>query len=358
MNKIDYLYLAMLHSIWITHKKLHLIFSNKKNYKEFYEWLNHKILLKYWFLSNQAFLILDNKKNINIENIEKKLIEREVKIVTFFDTLYPEAFKNIPNSPFLFYLRWQINNSPKIAVVWSRKISSYWENVVKNIIPDLSNYFTIVSGWAAWCDSFAHIESINTWNKTLSIIWTWIDLDYPIKNKKLYDNIVINWWWVISIFPVWEVWNPYNFPVRNELVAWISNWVLVIEAWEKSWTLITANLALDLWKDLFVVPWEIFKKNSIWCNNLIKNWCAKLITCTQDILEEYNILSKNIKNTQIKFSDKIEEDIYNMLLLEDLSINELSKKIELDIQTVLFKIWFMEINNYVKKSSWGKYCVC
>ncbi len=361
MVKNDYLYLALLHSIWITQKKLHFIFWEKQNYKDFFDKINYNLLLKKGFLEKQISLILENKKNIKIENIQKKIDDRNVKIVTIFDENYPELLKNIPNSPFLFYLRWKIDNSPKIAVVWSRKISDYWENVIKKIIPNLSDYFTIVSGGAAWCDTLWHVECLKTWNKTLSIIWTWIDIDYPVKNKKLYDEIIEKWWWVLSIFPVWEVWKSYNFPVRNEIVAWLSNWVLVIEAWKRSWTLITANLALDLWKDLFVVPWDIFKFNSIWCNNLIKNWCAKLITESKDILEEYNILDVNDllkNNTKKTFNDEIEKEIYNKLLVEDLTINELSTKLWLDIQVILFKIGFMEINNYIKKSNWWKYMIC
>lgn len=358
MNNDEYIYLALLHSLWISHKKLHLIFWKEQNYKKFYEIINSNLLFWYGFNTKQISLILENKKILNIDNIKIKLFERHVTIITFFNKEYPELLKNISNPPFLFYLRWKIDNSPKISVVWSRKISSYWELVIKKIIPELSNYFIIVSWWAAWCDTFWHIECLNVWNKTISVIWTWIDLDYPIKNKKLYEKIIETWWWVISIFPIWEVWNSYNFPVRNEVVAWLSNWVLIIEAWEKSWTLITANLALDLWKDLFVVPWDIFKINSIWCNNLIKNWCAKLITCTNDILEEYNILTKNITSNIIKnFNDEIEQEIYNKLLIENLTIDDLSKKIWIELSVLLIKLGFLEINNYIKRWNWWKYYI-
>lgn len=351
-------YLVYLHSIWINHKKLHFIFKNNQNYKDFFDNLSYNNLRKFYNDESKIYFILDNYKKIDIQKIQNKLKQRQVKIITIFDRDYPESFRYISNSPFLFYLRWIIDKNPKISVVWSRKISTYWENVIKNFIPDISKYFTIVSWWASWCDSFAHIETLKNWRKTLSIIWTWIDIDYPVKNEKLYFDIVESWGWVISIFPIWEVWNPYNFPIRNELVAWISNWVLVIEAWEKSWTLITANLALDLWKELFAVAWDIFKANSKWCNNLIKNWYAKAVTCSSDILDEFNIFNKNNLNIERKFSDKQEEEIYNLLLLENLSIDELSKKLLLDIQTILFKIWFLEIKNYIKKWDLWKYYIC
>jgi DNA processing protein len=243
--------------------------------------------------------------------------------------------------------------------VWSRKMTSYWDILIEKIVWDISRYFIIVSWWAAWCDTKSHETVLKKWNKTLSVIGTWIDVDYPVGNKKLYDTIVSSWWGVISIFPIGEVWNPYNFPIRNEIVAWLSVWLIVIEAWSKSGTLITANLALDMWKDIFAVPWDIFKSHSAWCNNLIQNGGAKLITGSEDVLEEYIDIhwKKNIESDKIKikFADTIERDIYNILLLENIAIDELSKKIWLDIATLSFKLSIMEINQVIRKWLWWKY---
>lgn len=351
------LYLALLHKIWINHKKLHIIFENNSKYKWFYEKISSNTLYSYGFSPKQIKFILENRNKYNIADIKKKLKNREVVIVTINDNNYPDSLKQIPNKPYLFYLRWSIDNSPKFAVVGSRKISSYWEQSIKKIVWDISSYFSIVSWWAAWCDTTSHIVALENNSKTISVIWTWIDIDYPVNNEKLYDRIVDWWWAVISIFPIWEFWSPHNFPIRNEIVAWLSVWVLVIEAMKRSWTLITANLALDLWKDLFTIPWDIFKSNSEWCNNLIKKWMAKLTNCSKDILEEYNIFDSNkLKEKQkIVFSDDIEENIYNILIIDNLTINELVLKIGLDIKTISFKLSMMEINMLIKKWLWWKY---
>ncbi len=356
MNNL--LYLAWLHQSWISQKKLHLIFEAKQNYKEFFENLNFNNLRQFWIRQDLIQNILERKQKVILENIEKKLKNRNVKIITFFNKSYPEALKNIPNPPFLFYLRWKIDNSPKFSIVWARKISSYGIKVMEKIVPEISSYFTIVSWWAAWTDSFAHKISLKNNKKTISIIWTWIDFDYPIENKKLYDEIVKFDWAVISIFPVWEVWNPYNFPIRNEIVAWISVWTLVIEAQKKSGSLITANLALDLWKDLFAIVWDVFKTNSIWCNNLVKNWMAKMVTNSIDILEEYNISTKN-KNLEekkeISFDNEVDKKIYNLLLLEWLNSDELIEKLNIDISALSFRLSMMEINWIIKKTMWWKF---
>ena len=178
-------YLALLHKIWLSHKKLHFIFKDNCNFSDFYNSISSDLLKKYCFTPKQIDLILNNKIKYNIAMIEKTLKSREVKVITFFDINYPEILKNIPNPPFLFYLRWKIDSSPKIAVVWSRNITNYWKDIISDIVWPLSSYFTIVSWGAAWCDSFSHKIALNNENTTISVIWTWIDVDYPINNKKL-----------------------------------------------------------------------------------------------------------------------------------------------------------------------------
>lgn len=351
------IYLALLHTLWLSHRKLHEIFAEKQNYKEFYSKISSDFLLKYKLSEKLINTLLERKKKYNIDFIKNNISKRGVKIITVFDDNYPEELLHISQTPFVLYLRWKLDNSQKFSVVWTRKISSYWKKIIENIVPDISKYFVIVSGWAAWCDTIAHKVTIQSWNKTLSIIGTGIDQDYPTWNKVLYDKIVETWGWVLSIFPIGEVWNPYNFPIRNELVAWLSLWTLVVEAQAKSWTIITSNQCLDLWKDLFAVPWDIYLSNSTWCNELIKKGSAKLTTTSIDILEEYNIWNKNNiyqnNSVDIKFNDDIEKSIYNLLLTEKYNINEISKNIWIDVRTLAFKLSMLEIAWTIKKTlSW------
>ncbi len=361
----DIYYLALLHSLWITHKKLHLIFGEGQweeewCYEQFYEKLSIEYLRKYSMTQKDAEKIITRKQKITLQNIVWPLEKRDVSIISIYDENYPEELKNISQIPYVLYLRGTIWTEPKIAVVWARKITSYWSRVIEHIIPEVSKYFTIVSGGAFWCDTTAHNETLAAWNSTISVIWTAIDEDYPTGNKRMYDTIVEKWWAVVSIFPVGVPGNAYNFPIRNEIVAGLSVWILVVEAQERSWSLITAKLSLDLGKDLFAIPWEIFKSNSIWCNNLIKNWEAKSVTRALDILEEYNFSTQwwtdNIQEKKtVEFSDEIEKQIYNYLLLEGFTIDELTKKMKLDISTLSLKLSMLELQWHIKKSLWWKF---
>ncbi len=361
-NKI---YLAILHSLWIGHKKFHNIFKNnlfeiKKNYKLFFNELNYEKLSIFGFSDSEKNNIIKRKSNIKIEFIKNKLEERNVTIIICDESNFPESLKNISNSPYFIYVRWNIPKWPKLAVVGSRNITNYWKTVIQKIIPDISKYFVIVSGGAYGVDTSAHIETLNCWNKTISIIGTSICEDYPTGNKQMYDKIVKNNWAIISIFPIGIPGNAYNFPIRNEIVAGLSSWIVVVEAKEKSGSLITSKLALDLWKDLFAVPGEIFKSNSTGCNNLIKNGEAKLISSPLDILEEYNFSFDNKnkyseKKEKPQFDDELEEKIYNALLLEWFTIDELVKDFWLDISTLSFKLSMLEIRGIIKKTLWWKF---
>ena len=352
----DLIYLVWLHSLWISQRKLSNIFEKKDNYKDFYEKLS-SANLKPFCSEKEITTILSRKDKINLEKITAILKERNVELITIKNDEYPNLLKQISNPPYLLYVRWKIDNSPKIVIIWSRNMTSYGKKVIEKIVPGLSKYFTIVSWWAMWCDSEGHIQTlVNNW-KTIAVIWTWIDLDYPSSNKKLFDEIVEKNWWIISIFPIWEVGNSYNFPIRNEIVSWISSGVIVIESSEKSWTLITANLALEQWKDVFAVPWDIYKSNSIWCNNLIKNGNAKMVTTTEDILEEYNIITNkpSKKNNTILFWNDIEKIIYDILLLESLDTDELIQKTNLSLSNISINLSMLEIKWILKKAINWKY---
>lgn len=349
-------FLVYLHSIWITQKKLLNIFEEKENYEEVFNdiksWKFEKYNLKEIEKIKELLNILDTKKIDNILN------ELNIKIVTIKDKNYPNNLKNISNPPYFLYVRWELwENEEYISIVWSRKISEYAKKVWNEIIPKLTKYFTIVSWWASWCDSLAHKLALKNGWKTIVVFWTWIDLVFPSFNDKLFEEVLKNNWVLISIFPIWTPGWIYTFPVRNEIVAWMSSGVLVLQAWEKSWTLITANLALDQWKYLFAIPWDIFNPDFIWTNLLIKNWNAKLTSSSDDILEEYNY--KIIKeDKKITFQNEVEENIFNLLKYNlSLSIDDFLEKTKYDYSEISLNISMMEISGTLKKDLFGKYSI-
>lgn len=353
--------LVYLHSIWFSQKNLSLIFEKNDNYKEFFDNLSFETLSKYKIKDEKIFELMANYKTTDYSKIDKILENEKIEIVTINDSNYPELLKNIPNSPFLLYFKWEIRNDLSLlSIVGSRKNTRYSQVVLDSIIPWLvNNNFGIVSWWAYWVDSLAHSITLkNSWY-TISVIWTWIDQIYPNSNKVLYENIVSNSWAIISIFRLGTWPEPYNFPIRNEIIAWLSRWTLITEAWDNSWTLITAQLALELNRDVFVIPWDIGKDTSIGANRLIRDWLGKLIIEYKDILSEYNITineNNKVKKETKWFSDEIEQKIFNELMKNSLDASAIADKLWLDIEVIWYKLSIMEICWHIELSkTWNYY---
>lgn len=354
-------YLVYLHTIWFSQKDLGRIFEHNNKYKEFFDKLSFESLSKIKLKDEKIFEIMENYKKTDYKEIDEKLKKLKVKIVNIKDEKYPELLKNIPNPPFFLYIRWEItNNIELISIVWSRKNSPYSKVVLDKIIPDLiDNWFWIVSGWASGVDSLAHNTALNYSWITYSIIGTWIDECYPSSNRALYEKIISNSWAIISIFKLWTPPEAYNFPIRNEIIAWLSKGTLIVEAWEKSWTLITAKLALELNRDVFIIPWDINKESSIWSNKLIRDWLGKLVISSEDILNEYNIDCNNEKISKINtiFEDSIEQAIFDLLSVDSFDSSTISYKLWIDSEVIWYKLSIMEINWIIILSNTGQYSI-
>jgi len=352
MNK----YIAYLHSIWITQKKLKEIFKENTYYKIFFENLNVNTLIKYDINEKKAIEIINNKNNFDINFIDKKIKDLDINILTIFDLDYPELLKEVINLPFVIYTRWKLNkNDVYFSVVWSRKISNYAKKAWENIIKDLLEHFIIVSGGAWWCDTLAHEICLKNNKKTVVVFGTWIDVVYPVWNGKMYEEVVQKWWCLLSIFPIWTPWSNFTFPMRNEIVAWMSKWCLVLQAWEKSGTLITANLVLENSRDLFTIPSHIYDEDFYWNNYLIKSSQAKLITDSKDILEEYNFKIIKYKK-EINLDNESQKIIFEILKYNlSLSIDEIMEKTWLSYSEVSLNISMLELKMIVKKDLFGRY---
>lgn len=349
-------YYAFLHWIWLTHRDLFEIFWEQENPKEVFENISESFLVNYIQQAQRRDKIIERYSQIKTQSIEKVLEKLNVEILLHSDIWYPQELLNIPHTPFLLYVRWSIPSGKMFWVVGSRKISSYGKKCIEHIIPDISKVFSIVSGGAAGCDTQAHKTTLQQWQKTVVVIWTGIDQIYPVMNAWLFEEVILKSWAIISIFPIGEPGNPYNFPVRNEIVVWLSQGILIVEAQEKSWTMITAGLCLDLWKDLFAIPWDIFHSWSSGTNMLIKKWEAKSVTLSTDVLEEYDVFIKQSQHrTQIPLLDTVESQIYSWLCDREMSIDDIIKFVQLPTSQVGMKVSLLELKKLIKKNMNGKY---
>ncbi len=205
------------------------------------------------------------------------------------DGSYPYLLREIADPPITLYVKgaWQACfDAPCIAVVGSRRCSTYGENASEMLSRDLAaNNICIVSGLARGIDSAAHRGAIAGKGKTIAVLGTGIGQIYPKENARLVDEILTSGGAIVSQFPIDTPPLKENFPYRNRIISGLSLGVLLVEASERSGSLITARLAMEQNREVLAVPGNITSKNSFGTNYLIKSG-AKLVQQWQDVVAE------------------------------------------------------------------------
>lgn len=205
------------------------------------------------------------------------------------DGSYPYFLREIADPPITLYVKgdWQACfDAPCIAVVGSRRCSTYGENASEMLSRDLAaNGICIISGLARGIDTAAHRGAITAGGRTIAVLGTGIDNVYPKENARLVDEILDSGGAIVSQFPLETPPLKDNFPYRNRIISGLSLGVLIVEASERSGSLITARLAMEQNREVLAVPGNITSKNSFGTNYLIKSG-AKLVQQWQDVASE------------------------------------------------------------------------
>ena len=216
--------------------------------------------------------------------------ERGGEIVILDDGVYPDPLREIPDPPIVLYVlgNWlECLEAPCVGIVGSRRCSTYGRNTSEMLARDLAlRGLTIVSGFARGIDSSAHKGAVEVNGKTVAIFGTGLDRIYPRENQALMDEILETGGAVVTQFPFGTPPLRDNFPYRNRIISGLSTGLLVVEASEKSGSLITARLAAEQDRDVLAVPGNISSKTSFGTNYLIKSG-AKLVQHWQDVVSEF-----------------------------------------------------------------------
>ena len=283
----------------------------------------------------------------------EKLEKEEIRIITIKDKEYPKRLKEIYNPPGLLYIRGEFIKEDELAlaVVGTRKISSYGKQVTPEIVRDLaSSKITIVSGLALGVDALAHQSALEAKGRTIGVLGCGLDRQsiYPSSNRKLAEQIEENGA-VITEYPIGTLPLKQHFPARNRIIAGLALGTLVVEAPETSGALLTARHSLEQNRDVFAIPGSIYSKTSFGPNNLVKMG-AKLVTQAQDILDELNLnLAVQYQETKkIAPDTKEEAKLLEYLSKEPVHIDKLVEKSGLDAGTVSSVLTLMEMKGKVR----------
>ncbi|MDS0524904.1 DNA-processing protein DprA [Clostridium sp. SHJSY1] len=302
-------------------------------------------------------ILYENNINFNKMNIYNKedelkkaekiynwIIENEVGFITIEDKGYPERLKTVKAAPYgLFYKgNIQLLNSKIVAIVGSRNCTSYGIEVTKLLTKELNSYnITIISGGAKGVDSVAHNTILKDNGKTIAVLGSGIDVIYPSQNKFLFKEIEKTGLIVSEFIPGTKPLS-YNFPRRNRIISGLSELVIVVEASERSGSLITASYAIEQGRNVMAVPGSVFYKGSTGCNKLIRDG-AQVFCSIEDL---HMLLDLNSKKSN-RIISPLKEKILSIISAEPVHIDDIVNRSVID-REVLFNVLFdMQIKNEI-----------
>jgi len=273
-----------------------------------------------------------------IEQLEKSSDREDLHIMTYEDKVYPPLLREINDPPWCLFIKGNLDvlegDSFKFAVVGSRKNTHYGKLIVDMLIPPLvEKNVCIVSGLAFGIDSLAHKKALEYDGRVIGVLGCGVDIVYPKSNENLYKK-VIQKGCIISEYLPWERPRTYFFPRRNRIISGLSKGVLVVEAAKKSGSLITARCALEQNRDVFAVPGQINAFSCGGTNDLIKKG-AKLVSCAEDIFEEYPDFFYTMQNNDLQ--ELVERRVIEEMNREERLVFDLIKEGISDFDTLTDK---------------------
>lgn len=302
-DKRYWIWFSLIEGLGIKRKQVLLkLYKSPKNIYN----LKRSELLKICGIGKQTVdNILDKSKKEVVDKCILYMEENNIDIIPIMDKSYPQNLKQIYDAPISLYVKGnkEILKDKAIAIIGCREASVYGKKAAKYFGYNLSKIgINIISGLAKGVDSYSHIgncqalfensysqnrtfphvNNLNTCGKPIAVVGNGLDMVYPSENKILEENIINLGGCVISEYPLGTKPNKMHFPARNRIISGMSKGILVIEAKEKSGTLITVDFALEQGRDVYVVPGNINSINSVGTNDLIKQG-AKLVTNYKEI---------------------------------------------------------------------------
>lgn len=306
--------------------------------------------------------IITNRKVEKIEYMLNQLEKNRIKTITYLDDDYPESLNYVYDPPTVLYYNGEFEEDQlAIAIVGARKSTAYGRWACEKFTKELVGLgVTIVSGLALGIDSIAHKTALKNNGRTIAVLGNGLDVRYPKRNESLYEEISQNGV-VMSEFPMGTQPLAYNFPQRNRIISGLSLAVVVIEAKEKSGSLITAHNALEQGKDVFAVPGNINSIYSGGTNKLIKDGAFPLLEI-DDILDEiYELRQKTIiaKKDNINYSNLSETEIKIIESLKEGPVHSdiIVHKTGLDMSTVNSVLTVLELKGIIKELTSRTYTI-
>ena len=293
------------------------------------------------------------------QKLEESCRKKKIRAVNISEPGYPEPLKHIFDPPLVLFYRGCFDSQENcLAMVGSRNASSYGEGVAREFAEVLAGAgFTVVSGGARGIDTFSHVGALKT-GRTIAVLGCGVDVAYPSENRRLFDEIAEKGAVLSEYGPGTQPF-PAFFPARNRIISGMARGTIVVEAAERSGSLITAELAVNEGRDVFAVPASIYSDRSKGCHRLIQQG-ARLVSGVEDILEEYGIQRKaGASAPKKKLPEMTQEEaaVFHVLsAAHPLSMDEIIYNLHgAPVSNIAFLLLQLELKGYVKENETHAY---
>ncbi len=312
-------------------------------------------------LSLKQAEFLTQSKGDWVERDLERLEKMSVKFLWKGHPDYPDKLLNLYDAPYGLYLRGglPVEGQHSIAIIGARKADYYGLEMAEYFGRELAKKgVSVISGLAEGVDGHAHKGALKGKGYTLGILGCGINICYPKENYGIFEKMLLTGG-VLSEYGLDIPPRAGLFPLRNRLIAAMSDGILVIEARKKSGSLITVDQGLEQGKDIFAIPGRLGDSLSEGCNELIRSG-AKIVTSIEDIMEEWGEISLEDTEFQIHRKNalvKIEKMVYSVLGLEPKYIDIIIEETQLDAGQLLPVLMRLERQGYIKQIRPNYYCV-
>lgn len=291
------------------------------------------------------------RNNANVYSAYDKLFEEKIRMIPFYHPEYPKKLRNIPDPPGVLFVKGRLPDPDKksVAIIGARNCSGYGMRMAEEFAGFLGrNGILIISGMARGVDGISQMASIKAGGASFGILGCGVDICYPEQNRGLYDELVKKGGVISSYLP--GTWPQSSFfPPRNRIISGLSDAILVIEARDKSGTMITVDMALEQGREVYAIPGRVGDPVSEGCNRLIAQGAGIALSPEALLAEIYGVSERE----NAKYEKDNEEHT-------DYKLPSHFSEIECQIYEILddYPKTLEEINEELKKSYKSTIKVC
>lgn len=302
---------------------------------------------------------MESKAKFNPDRYLAMLKEKDIHFVCIDDEDYPEKLLPYNHKPYFLFYKGKLPdaNVPAVAMVGARACSGYGRNMAKKLGRELSDSgVQVVSGMARGIDTYSGLGALEGKTPTFAVLGCGVDICYPTENIELYREILKSGG-IISEYPPGSAPAAWHFPQRNRIISGLSDKIVVVEAKEKSGSLITVEWALEQGKDIMAVPGRVGDRLSSGCNRLIKTG-AGIVTSGKDILEElkYVVFNRGDENgNEEKILEKDFLLLYSELGLQPKNIYDLMEATGLEYERLTEMLLQLQLRGVIEQPSYNYY---